>query len=645
MFHKLCAQLCIVTLFCIVAFAAMAQYAQELPDADVNMMMPSDRLGPNQGTATTFSTLMPNETVTSSSVHSWTKSEVLIWGGGGLHTLLYKGSSTAGIGFDAGLGFIYCFKPNWGVKTGASFSFYSGSFENSGLTYNSVREEKVKIPILGEAEYVQSDGKDYAEIQSLGMLTIPLMLHYQSLKGKIGFYADIGAKVGIPMTFAYEGKWKNLTRSVQFPGQDGYSNSGAHDDNGPHDKQGNGIFDNEERKGKVKSNSAVFLAAVEGGMKMKLQEKTSLYLGAYLDYGLTATNAVNKGTLTPHNTENPHESHQSLLNATDPNTEKAHAAKAVPLAVGVKVAISFGLGPTLYKQGTTPSETLPPIQPTELFEPYQNEEVPLYPYIPYQPVPPVNDPYPFVYEHVPVYTPIPVYTSQKQRPKYMLAPGYITVRRPVIWPNAQSAAAAQTGIGTFYGLGNMIQGSFNGLKNMEIADFNGLHNAQMGNFKGLSSMQHGQFQGLASHLLGQKGQSQGEFQGAMTVLQGQFNGLMSMGTRLNKFARPMPLPTTLPSIAPLMSIPSAPAPTEPVPPTQVILGPAPQEPAQALPTIPTAPTAAAPEPAAAPTPQAPADRGYKNFRSVVGAFEGKQATSETLKRAPTTIKDSRATMK
>ena len=251
--------------------------------------------------------------------------------GGGLSTLNYKptlGKFTGGYGGEAGLGYHYFFSPNWGIGTGVNFALYNSETTSDNVFFGRFNTTTSNTFAGRAIEFAYSFG-DYKEEISATMLTIPLMVQYQT-GGKIGLFAAVGGKVGIPLSANNKLTTGTLTTSAYFP--DWHV---TYDDL---PQYGFGTYDGLSKENDFKLKTAVMLSA-ELGAKFRFGNSMYLYVGGYLDYGL---NDIRKqeGTglafaYTPGAASYPEgfAINGSLAEMSD---------KISPLAIGGKIRVSFG---------------------------------------------------------------------------------------------------------------------------------------------------------------------------------------------------------------------------------------------------------------------------------------------------------------
>jgi outer membrane protein OmpA-like peptidoglycan-associated protein len=272
-----------------------------------------------------------------------TQHEVSVYAGGGLGTLQDKfieGKGKQNFGGNAGFGYTYFFNKHWGLGTGIGASFFSGKYNIPSLP------EQYNIPNgfgLGEDFDFRYVAEGYSERQRTIFLDIPLMAHFQIGK----FYAALGGKIGIPVNTTFKNSLDRLRTAAQtsYTGQTGEVIELEY--NMP--EIGLGYFDNISNNGKLRFKPA-FFASAEVGTKLKLSEKLSLYIGAYIDYGLN--NIKKEGAEQPFIDYNnttfnnaPAVFHpNSILSSTAQQTGKPMVERVAPLAAGIRLTLAFGWG-------------------------------------------------------------------------------------------------------------------------------------------------------------------------------------------------------------------------------------------------------------------------------------------------------------
>lgn len=266
------------------------------------------------------------------------KHEISIYGGGGLSALNYKlynvnnDKVTAKAGVLAGVGYTYFFNNNWGISTGAEYTTYKSKSESYSILNTSVVVDNYDDPF----DYnVYQKGR--TENQEASYINIPLMVQFQANETK-GFYAALGGKIGIPTSGKYKYQYDQLTATGYYP-----SLNVLYDDL---EYRGFGTFEGQSGNNDLKFKTAFMLSA-EAGMKWSLGDKLSLYTGVYADYGMNDVIKDKKDKqLLPYNNEDPlHSLNNSMLDSKYTNTwtDRSFTDKVKPLAVGLKVRLSFAI--------------------------------------------------------------------------------------------------------------------------------------------------------------------------------------------------------------------------------------------------------------------------------------------------------------
>jgi hypothetical protein len=111
--------------------------------------------------------------------------------------------STPHYGFIGALGATCYFTDNLAFRTGVEFNKYSSRFSLTGkYTDNALTPEAVN----GTLFYKVIDA-DYDSLVTINYLTIPALFNYTAGKpGKLGFFAEGGIKISIPLSASYKNK-------------------------------------------------------------------------------------------------------------------------------------------------------------------------------------------------------------------------------------------------------------------------------------------------------------------------------------------------------------------------------------------------------------------------------------------------------
>ncbi|GHT54213.1 hypothetical protein AGMMS49982_18520 [Bacteroidia bacterium] len=265
-------------------------------------------------------------------------------------------------GFDFGVGYTYFFTKQWAISGGVGVAFFNGKYALSQFaeSYEQINHAPVNDGTLdlfdGVSEFTYSyTAYNYTEKQYLALLTIPLLLHFETkATEKDKFYAALGLKVGLPLSaIQYQNNVGMLHASGEVPGTEIYS--------GP-DYMGFGDFPDRGSKGRVQQPQTAFFISAETGMKWALNAEWSLYTGAYLDYGINKIVKPANEHFIDYNADffgNDANLHPSGLLVETPKGE-AFIGKEAPLSVGVRVALAFGKMPP---RAVTIVPLPPPVEP------------------------------------------------------------------------------------------------------------------------------------------------------------------------------------------------------------------------------------------------------------------------------------------
>lgn len=240
--------------------------------------------------------------------------------GGGMHSLSYStpyAKSKGAIGFTINGGYNYYFSKSLGISLGIGINSFGCSGESDGLmTSPSVDKES--------ADYEHRNYlTHWSEKQSGYMLGIPLGIIYRNnITTKFGLSATLGVKYLIPVKATYEVTGGNLVSTGY------YSQWNAELENLP--QYGFPVL-NSKPSGEVKLKSGLSFNA-DLGVTFSIAERRSLYLGGYLDYGLTDMAKPQEDL--PFGSKGIYTSIVAVSGATD---------KIIPISCGLKIGISLGM--------------------------------------------------------------------------------------------------------------------------------------------------------------------------------------------------------------------------------------------------------------------------------------------------------------
>ncbi|MBZ9632552.1 outer membrane beta-barrel protein [Salegentibacter sp. LM13S] len=232
-------------------------------------------------------------------------------------------------GFGVGAKYAYYLSDNWSLGTGAEFQYMEGSLFSPNVqgTYMTQDSE-------GEEFEFRYSADNFSENQEVYFFNIPLQIQYESL-GMTRFYAAAGVKTGLVLTSEYQSSITSLETSGYYPQYDveltdpefaGFGEFGA--------------INNAESELNLKTN---FVAHLESGVKLMLENSQSLYMGLFLDYGLNDIKPDASGDrLIDYNNQNPTAfAFGSLLSSRNDMNSKQYVDEVRTLAFGLKIQYAF----------------------------------------------------------------------------------------------------------------------------------------------------------------------------------------------------------------------------------------------------------------------------------------------------------------
>ncbi|MBI6117933.1 hypothetical protein [Salegentibacter maritimus] len=228
-------------------------------------------------------------------------------------------------GFGLGAKYSYYLTENWSLGTGAELQYMEGAIfvptaQGAYMTQDSEAESF-------EFRYAASN---FSENQEVYFLNIPLQVQYESL-GTTRFYAAAGVKAGLVLNSEYQSSAGSLETSGYYSQYDVELTSPTF--------AGFGEFkavNNSKSELDLKTN---FVAHLESGVKLMLENNRSLYMGLFLDYGLNDIKPDTSGERFVHyNAQAPTDfTFSSLLSAR----EIQDLDEVKTLAFGLKIQYAF----------------------------------------------------------------------------------------------------------------------------------------------------------------------------------------------------------------------------------------------------------------------------------------------------------------
>lgn len=258
------------------------------------------------------------------------KHEVAIVGAAGSSTIKYDsdiGNDKNGFGGLIGVGYSYELAENWQFVTGLELSFY-----NAKTTIDNYAEAYPSNDGQYDFEF-RSKISNYEEALKVASLNIPIMVQFQlPVSEQHQFYIAGGFKVGIPLSQTYEILSSTIENSGYYPIWSDKEDLVLD----TQEFMGFGTYHIENVKGDLDLKT-LYMLALEAGVKWELGEMTSLYTGAYFDYGFNAAKEEEGKNLVQYNTQDPANFISNSVMQTTLVDEIA------PIAVGLKVRLAFKL--------------------------------------------------------------------------------------------------------------------------------------------------------------------------------------------------------------------------------------------------------------------------------------------------------------
>lgn len=265
--------------------------------------------------------------------------------GGGIHNLSYNlsnGAEKGQFGYTINAGYSYFFTPQWGLHTGLGFQ----SFQSlSTLNYLSSTPD---IDSDGQSFMFKANYKNWQERQSALFVDIPLTIQFKlPITQKFGLLTSVGGKISVPFNTSFKSVGGELVTTGYYS-QYNVELSGM-------PQHGFSTYTNSFTGNLSLKTSCMAIADL--GVLYKLSEKTDLYVGGYINYGLNNIyNAENKLIYQ----------YNGLYNGLFASTQTNNIN---PVSFGLKVGVYWHLGQNKssldFKKPTGDIESVTPVTPVE----------------------------------------------------------------------------------------------------------------------------------------------------------------------------------------------------------------------------------------------------------------------------------------
>jgi outer membrane protein OmpA-like peptidoglycan-associated protein len=266
--------------------------------------------------------------------------------GGGLHdfsyTLTNGTKQSAQVGYTVNVAYSYFFSPHWGFQTGVGAQTIKGL---STLNYQSTAPA---VDALGRTYDYRTNYQNWQEQQEAIFCDVPLVLQYRHAIGKnFGIIASAGGKVAIPVYNQYKSTGNGQITTTGY-----YSQWNTELSDLP---QYGFATTNEVPKGKLSFNTT-YMAVADLGALIRLTDKTDLYIGGYINYGLN--NIIKSSTSEVYQ-------QGGIYNGLFASNQ---IQKVTPITFGVKIGLYLKMGKKdSDKDGVADSKDLCPNTPKEAF--------------------------------------------------------------------------------------------------------------------------------------------------------------------------------------------------------------------------------------------------------------------------------------
>jgi hypothetical protein len=222
------------------------------------------------------------------------KQEISISVGGPFSFLKYNsaGQTVHGNGINAGIRYSYYLNEGLSIGIGVEYQTY-----NSDAKFGYLAGQYMTTDAEDENFQFRYKATNLREEQKLGYINIPIGIQFET-PGTSQLYVAAGAKIGFATSGTYETKMQNLTTSGYYPQYNVELFSPAF--------AGFASTDNVTVNKQDIDTDVSYSATFETGLKQKIGDRSSIYIGVYLDYGLNNIyDKNNNKNLVQYNSELP----------------------------------------------------------------------------------------------------------------------------------------------------------------------------------------------------------------------------------------------------------------------------------------------------------------------------------------------------
>ncbi|MBF4516844.1 outer membrane beta-barrel protein [Flavobacterium sp. ANB] len=189
-----------------------------------------------------------------------------------VNATLAGGSTVPGNGISAGLRYSYYLNEGLSIGFGVEYQTYNTDIKFKYLAgqYNTVDAEDESFQFRYRATNLREE-------QKLAYVNVPIGIQFET-PGSTKLYVAAGAKIGFATSGSYETRIQNLTTSGYYPQYNVELFSPAF--------AGFASTDNIKTSKQDIDTDVSYSATFETGLKQNLGDRSSFYIGLYLDYGL-----------------------------------------------------------------------------------------------------------------------------------------------------------------------------------------------------------------------------------------------------------------------------------------------------------------------------------------------------------------------
>ncbi|WP_461533046.1 hypothetical protein [Sinomicrobium sp.] len=241
---------------------------------------------------------------------------------------VHQGKRSGDDNMGVGLAYAYFLNEYWSLGLGLEYQTY-----NTRMLLQNFEGSQAVTDSEGDAFEFRYRSSGYKEQQEVSYLNIPLTVSYQTKGQYTRFYASAGVQLGLALASEYQSSISKLRTGGYYPEWNAFLEAPKFMGFGNFGDQQSAAADLEL------DNSYSLLAEV--GIKQLIGNKSAIYLGVFITYGLNTINTTGDASLVEYSLANPGEFlYNPVFNST--SNSQRYTDDVRTFATGVKLRYGFG---------------------------------------------------------------------------------------------------------------------------------------------------------------------------------------------------------------------------------------------------------------------------------------------------------------